>query len=340
MTWITAAGILVVLLAMADLVLTTLTVRGGGPLSSPLIRWTWQALLWLTGGKRHGRLLALGGPLSVAGMMLMWTLLLWAGWTLVFLGGEGGVVSSASRLPARGWELAYYAGYTLFTLGLGDFRPEGTAWQLATAACSANGLLALTLSVTYLVPVVSAAASKRQLALLVGVMGGTPEAILQRYWDGRSLSAMEQPLDRLCPLIVAQSQQHLTYPALHRFHSVEPASALALRLAALDDTLHLLLTRVAPEAAPRRCMLLEVRGAIAAFLAAMDAARIEAAHEEPPLPRATVLGRLGVPQAEPGEQDTRWSLHRRLLLALVENDGWRWQDIHERPATPHLPGEG
>jgi hypothetical protein len=54
--------------------------------------------------------------------------------------------------------------FTLFTLGVGDYRPNGAFWQMLTALCAADGLLTITLSVTYFVPLVSAATRKRQIA--------------------------------------------------------------------------------------------------------------------------------------------------------------------------------
>ncbi|XVH33461.1 ion channel (plasmid) [Haloferacaceae archaeon DSL9] len=43
----------------------------------------------------------------------------------------------------------YFTGYTIFTLGNGDFYPTAANWQVTTVLTSASGLLLITLIVTY-----------------------------------------------------------------------------------------------------------------------------------------------------------------------------------------------
>jgi hypothetical protein len=53
-----------------------------------------------------------------------------------------------------------FYGYTLSTLGLGDMEPEGNFWDILTAILSFTGLILI--SITYLIPVVSAEIAKRK----------------------------------------------------------------------------------------------------------------------------------------------------------------------------------
>lgn len=325
---ILAVGLAILALTLIDVAITTLTMQGAGPLSSRVMRNIWGAALMVHRRWPSHRVLSAGGVCGVLLNALMWVLLLWVAWSLVFLSAGAAIVDSSTGEPADLWARVYYAGFTLFTLGLGDYRPIGSLWQVLTAVCVGNGLLVLTLTVTYLVPVVSAAVEKRRLAALLACLGGTPEQMLRQNWDGQSFGALGSSLMQLSPLILHQSQQHLAYPALHYFHSRHPETALPVRLAALDETLTVLLFAAAREARPDRSALLQVRAAIAMFLEVIA-----------PADRATVTeapgglcldGLEGIPseagpryrEALPGLAD-----RRRRMLGLVLYDGWAWEDI-------------
>lgn len=59
--------------------------------------------------------------------------------------------STATGNPAGTVERLYFTGYTVFTLGNGDFRPGAGTWQLATVAATGTGLVLITLAITYAV---------------------------------------------------------------------------------------------------------------------------------------------------------------------------------------------
>ena len=62
-------------------------------------------------------------------------------------------------------------------LGNGDYAPTG-AWRVVTMVASASGLMIVTLSITYLVPLLSAVVEKRALAGRISILGSTvPEMV-------------------------------------------------------------------------------------------------------------------------------------------------------------------
>ena len=109
------------------------------------------------------RLVAWAGLVVVVSTLLTWTTLLWAGWTLVFSTSPGAIVESATGHPAEVVERVYFVGYTIFTLGLGDYRPQGSAWELATSLAAGSGFLLFGLALAYLVPVTAAATQNRAI---------------------------------------------------------------------------------------------------------------------------------------------------------------------------------
>lgn len=325
------AGVFIIAATIADLLLTTVSSRGAGPISASFARITWASFLGAHRQLRSQRLLANGGLTILLGTVLIWAFLLWGGWTLVFLGGEGAIVSSTSKRPADVWAHVYFAGFTLFTLGLGDYKPSGPLWQFLTALCAANGLLTMTLSVTYLLPVLSAVALKRQIASMIMLLGGTPAAILKQSWNGADFKALNEPLTQLYPAITLLAQQHLAYPNLHYFHSTEVGTAFAPRLAALDEAAAFLRGSVRPDARPDPLTLMLFDGAVRQLMETLAPAHIQPANEAPPpfsVVPAGARANCAYTEALEGEPhpDGR-AFRRRLHLAFVQNDGWTWADV-------------
>jgi hypothetical protein len=173
-----------------------------------------------------GRFIVLGTPTT-------WIVLLWAGWSLVFASGDG-IVDSATAAPAPLGDTVYFTGYTLFTLGNGELRPEGTGWQLATSFATLSGFALLTMAVTYIVPIIRSAGSRRKLAALIARHGTTVDE-LDRWLgeaDGKSVDAMADS-------IAGITESHATFPALTylhtpREHRSAPAMVALIGVAAMD----------------------------------------------------------------------------------------------------------
>src|SRR5690606_23847206 len=117
-------------------------------------------------------------PMSVSGIVALnatiafWVLTLWLGWWLLYVSDEKSVFETSTNRPASAVEKICFTGYTIFTLGIGDFRPgRDVVWQIATPLMSLTGLFLVTLSITYIIPVVQAVVHKRQLAVYLYYMG-------------------------------------------------------------------------------------------------------------------------------------------------------------------------
>jgi hypothetical protein len=257
-------------------------------------------------------------------VLVAWITTVLAGWSLVFLASDG-VVRSSSGATASIVDRLYFTGYTVFTLGNGDFRPVGGTWQLATVAATGTGLVLVTLSITYLVPVASAVAQRRQLATYIAALGDDAADIVARAWDGAGFASLSQHLVALAPLVNTAGQHHLAYPVLHYYHSADPASAAAPRLVDLALAVEALANGVAPELRPDPAALGPVERAIDSFLDTLAAAYISPTEEAlPPLP-LDQLRRLGVRTVQDEEYaraTPAGDQRRRLLAGLLLNDGW------------------
>jgi hypothetical protein len=334
-----AGGLLVVGSVLFDAFCTTVSVSGGGPLTTRLARNVWQgALRWHWrrerggSGGRHG-LLAWTGPTILIGIVITWIVLLGVGVMMLFSAESSSVVNATTKAPADFWERLYFTGFTISTLGIGDFVPQGPLWRVVTGLAALSGLFVVTLSITYLMPVLSAVVEKRRLAASIAGLGETPRAILRGGWDGESLDSLEQPLVSISAEIEMHTQRHLVYPVVHFFHSTEKRTAIGPRVAALSEALRLI-ERMPTEAQPPPASTRVARSAVDGMLSTLRSAFLRTGDDEPPVPSdAQTLREVGLPTREatpPHERDAKKAeRRRRLLRVLVEDDGWHWRDVTE-----------
>lgn len=320
-----AAGLAVVVVALVDLAWTTVAAgSGAGPISGRLAAGFWRAALAVHRRRPSHTFLSVAGVSTVFAVLALWIALVLTGWLLVFAGSDGAVRDSQSSAPADLVGRAYFVGYSVFTLGNGDYRPGAGLWQLGTVLAAGTGLVLITLSITYLVPVASAVALRRQLASTVAALGRSPHEIVTTAWDGRAFTDLSRHLVDLGALVETSRQQHLTYPVLHYFHSRSPDSAAAPNLTNLTQALHLLRHGVAPEVRPAPAVLIPLERTLDAFLSTLRRAHLDPAEplRPPALAPVTAAGipTVGAAVYADGEEPTH---HRRALLAgFLADDGW------------------
>ncbi len=321
-------GAALLVLVAFDVLATTLTIGvSAGPCTRRVLGLAWRALLRLHRRDSEDRLLATAGVALLVSTVLIWVALTWAGWSLIFLGGGETVVSAADRSPAGVADTVYYVGFTLFTLGVGDFVAVGSVWRLVTALAGFSGLVLVTLAITYLLAVVSAVVSRRSLAVRIHALGGTPAEIVTGGWlQGRFGAAYVQHLVALTAAVATAAEQHLAYPVLHYFHSSRPVSSAPVALARLDDAL-LLLAAVAEPARPEPGALQPLRRAVDRYVTATAVVPAGRRRPTPLPPDVAPLTMAGIPLDPPERVDqlvTDASDRRRRLHDMVTSDGWSW----------------
>jgi hypothetical protein len=323
---------------MLDALWTTLSMTGGGPLSTGLARGLWRSVHDLRHwtGASSTRLLQLAGPGILLSSLLLWIVLLWVGWTLLFSAAPDAVRALQTGSPASLAGRVYFTGYTLFTLGIGNYVPAPGGWEIVTAIASLNGLFLITLSITYLVPVLAAATRKHQLATVIATLGLSPHDFVERAWRDEAFASFRTQMVQLVPMIEMHARSHLAYPVLHYFHSPDRRAAISLRLAALDEALLLMEYGLAPGVRPPEAVLAPVRRAIGDLLSTLHGAYIRPDEAAPSLPPLQPLVEAGLPVA--GEAAYRRATdakapRRQLMRAYVEDDGWAWNDVENAPAA-------
>ena len=323
-------GAALIALVLIDVTWTTVAAgSGAGPFTKRSSRMLWRAALAIhrrTGGHTF---LSAAGTVIVAAALMTWIALLLVGWTLIFSSTDGAVRTASTGVPADFIDRVLYVGYTVLTLGLGNFVPGEGIWQLATVLATGTGLVLVTLSITYLVPVASAVVQRRQLAGQIAGLGGTAQDIVLRAWNGNDFGSLGQSLSMLLSTLHTVRLQHLAYPVLHFFHSQSRHDAAAIHITNLVQAVALLQYGVEESVRPDSQTLAAVEDGLDRFLATMDGVHIT--DDEAPIAAASLepLTEAGIPT-----DALRYRSHvpdterrRRLLASYLHDDGWTEDDL-------------
>lgn len=325
------AGLLVITAAVTDFLWTTLWVEGGaGPLTSRMMSGVWGGLRRL--GVRRSWTRTLAGPVIVLIGLVMWISLLWVGWTLVFAGGENALIDTIDGGPVSWVERFYFVGYSLFTLGNGEFVPRDGVWQVATAFTTGSGMLLITLSISYILSVLDAVTQKRSFATSVSGLGLRGETVVVKSWDGDSFDGVELPLETFTAELNRLTTNHGAYPVLHYFYAEQREAAAVVSVVVLDEALTLWRFGVPAEHQPSRVVLVNARSALQNYLETLGHSFATESDTTPPDPDLSVLRESGVPTVSDEAFDDsvdELDARRRALLGVVDADARQWPGIHE-----------
>lgn len=320
-------GILILIFGAVDLLWTTIWVDGGGgPLSRRMGKTCWYILRKINSKKVN--FLRLAGPLVLSLTLITWILLLWVGWTLVFSADADSVLLTPDKTPVTSWvEKIYYVGFTLFTLGIGDYIPQKGVWQLVTTIATGSGMLFITLSVSYVVSVLSGVVQKRSFARNVTGQGESWVSLVKQSWNGKDYHSVDFLLKDLSSQLSMLTQQHKAYPILHYYHTEKNSESSAVALAILDEALTVYQFGVEEEYQPNRVWIKEARSSVDDYLKTLHKVFFKPAGSTPPPINLDSLRNEGMPVKTNPEFNIAVSnlLRRReRLLGLVEADAQQW----------------
>lgn len=322
-------GIVLVVVTLYDLAATVIgTGRGAGPLTGPVARRIWAVLLGIHKRTPHPVMLRRGGPSILVTLFVIWVTLLVLGWSMVF-GAQTAVYAFDSDEPLSFVGKLYYAAAIVLGRGSTAGRPADDFWQALEEIAGATGILLLTLSIAYFIPVVQAVVRKREVALYITSLGETPEKILNNAWNGRDLGDLHLHIVALTPMIAGIAQRHLAYPIVHYFHSSELDTAIAPAVVALDEVLTMNARVVDEEHRMPESATLPLRRAITNLLETLDTTFIAAVDDGVELERMERLRESGLPVVDklPEDPTEEAAARRRLLRGYLEHDGWQTSDV-------------
>lgn len=320
-------GIVLFLVTAIDITKTTLSSRGGGLLTNGVSRLVWFGFFAAARRRGGSKLLEYAGQTVLLSVLLTWIACLWMSLFLMLASDSSSVVNSTTKVAADLWETFYYAGFTLSTLGVGDYAAAGNGWRVLTSAAAFCGLTFITAAITYIVPVVSAVSLQNQLSLLITSMGRTPQDILINSWNGSDFSRFYDNATDLRQMLVEHTLNHHAYPVIRCFHNSDASKNVIPAVATLDEVLRLLdsVSAEVPQDGLKRKML----GAALDQHIQMQRSRYLARVRSEMQPLAIDTSSLieaGIPihAAVSQSRDER----RTVLSDLLAADGWDWSDVY------------
>ena len=323
-------GVILLIITATDLINTSLSVRGAGFLTRRLSKSIWSLLLVVNKKMGRRKVLQFGGAIILVSILINWLLLIWISASLLFISEPKSLMNVETNTTTTIVNKIFFTGYTLSTLGLGDIEPEGNFWDILTAILSFTGLILISIAITYLIPVVSAEITKRKISVNINTLGGSVQEILLNYWNGSNFKELEQPFIPLIDSIILHAQNHKAYSVLHFFHSSDKKEAFVLNITNLDEVITVLLYNIPKDQQPSYNVLIRLRKAISSYLVTLPATFITPGKKTPPIQLLTDLENQGIPILSGTAIDLEYmklTTRRRLLLSLINDDGWEWTDL-------------
>jgi hypothetical protein len=226
-----------------------------------VVTWLpWAALARHTRNpKVREQLYSMYGPGSLLLLLVVWALLLMAGFGLLFFGLHtpfADTMADATALARLRTDL-YVSGTTLFTLGIGDVLPRSLAARALIVVESGTGLGFVALVIGY-VPVLYGSFSRREVSVaLLDARAGSPPTsteLLRRHAFPGGQEALVVLLIEWERWSAEILESHISYPILCYYRSQHDNQSWLSALTAVLDSCALLIS-VAPGVASRQAQL-------------------------------------------------------------------------------------
>jgi hypothetical protein len=217
-------GAVLILVAIVDISMTVLHVQAESPLSNGADRLVWRLLKGLTvplPRRIRDEVLAWGLPIMVGADLGLWIVLYVVGFGLVYLPMIGDPALFQGMAQPGGATLGdavYFSAVTFFTLGYGDVVPSHPLPRLLATIEAASGLLAIALTVAYLLAVYPFIA--RGMAFATSLNQETAGradgvAAARRYLLSGRFEILAARLRWLNDELLTLAQAHALYPVLY-----------------------------------------------------------------------------------------------------------------------------
>ena len=237
-------GSVIVTLVVADFAVTVFISKGAGFITEGVTVAVSKFFKFVSGNTGIKKVLEYKLVFIIAVMIAGWLVLTWLGVTLIYASDYNSIVNTKTKVAASFIEKFYFTGYTISTLGQGDFQPNGINWQVFTSAISLLGFMIITISITYIVPVINSEIEKQTLTLLIASLGQTSHEILVKGYNNHNFSDLSNQFPELTNRIFKHSKNHAAYPVLHHVHNSDKTENTILKLVALDEACTVLLNHV------------------------------------------------------------------------------------------------
>ena len=221
MNWIALlTGLLVLAVTASDFIYTTISAHGVGPLTRLTARTAFRSWNALTPGKPGELTQLLTGPLCMCAIAGTWMIGTVLGWYLVFqFQNEALLVEGRDAT----WVQALsFIGNSISTAGSSNVNAGGPWWDVMGAVAAVSGMIVLTLSVSFVLNVMTTVASGRAFATLVHSADAGDRANVQLFLPPLSLltSSLKAAPVALC-YTAGQPDQRMTDALAHFVRDID-----------------------------------------------------------------------------------------------------------------------
>lgn len=320
------AAALLAAVTLWDVFITLFSPAGAGPLMRLWTRPLWSCLLWLHERRRIHWLLSLVGPFVLIASITLWYALLGLSVLLALAAYSGSVVDNTTSEPAGLLEKLYFVTTTISSLGYGDLVPARFPWTIISTTATLAGTVILTISLSYVLSVLSSAIDRRKLAKEIFGLGTASLQIIERARLHDSQDSLKNYILSLTSQIEDQALKQLAYPILKYFHSVDPEAVPARALLVLADGFFLL-DSLPDERRPPVGVSQLVWSSIGNYAQIRHARIVSVRDSNSDCPRTLVENahQLGISTDRSERFEDAWDHYRPLrllLVALCQEEGW------------------
>lgn len=332
--WCGIVGSLLFAGTFYDISWTTLSASETGPLSLGVV-FLFKAIGHFFRTKiRMYRFLHGIGLVTFLFTIMIWYLLFWMSWALIFLTTSDGIVESKTGRNANPIEVIYYAGFVIFTLGIGDYRPNGGVYMILTSFAAGCGFFLVSISAAYLLSATDAIIRQRQLAGHISAIGGSPTQIIINAYNKKDISSLDSYIQTIAADIIRCGQQILCFPLIFNFYSLELVYSSAIRIAALDETLTMIECCLPENMQLSHFCVNYMKSAVVQYLNALKVVKITCHDSYPktPIPDVQALINYGIPVVSTEIYTAKYNdiflvKRRKLLHSMVLDSGRKWCDV-------------
>ncbi len=327
-------GLLIFFLNLFDLLVTVLSPTGAGVITDKVNVYGAKLYSFVVGKRGTNKLLDHKVIFLIVTIIIVWIILTWASCSFIFMSNPDSIVNSKTNESATLFEKVYFTGYTLSTLGPGDFKPNGNVWILFTNFVSFFGFIIITVCITYVVPLVSNLTQAKALSLKIAGLGESTTDLLVNSFNGENFNELTSQFSGIAADILKYSTNHLAYPILHYVHQSNKAENIILKMVSLDETLNILSCNIPKRYISHPLGLLELRRSISIYLGTLK--NIEPAESAPPLLNFVKIEKslpIALMNTDPENLNKIYKQleeRRKLHRTNLENDGWNWEEIDTR----------
>lgn len=164
-----AVGFFLLAVIAFDIAYSTISANQTGPVTTRIATGLWTAFCFLASRFGQNMVLRFAGPFVMSGLALSWVALTSLGWLLIFRSDPEGLVLKQTGEAANWLQTYAYVGSALSTVGSSNVRAATALWDNLAMVAAVNGMIVLTLSVTFVLNVTQTVAAGRSFSALIGV---------------------------------------------------------------------------------------------------------------------------------------------------------------------------